>query len=82
MNPDLINCPITLCELKEPDCNTTLESPANITIEETFPFAISGALGIDVGYNYSVCIQCTVNDTITNFGNYSIRQIRDCDTHI
>lgn len=65
----------------KPDCKEKLET-INITMSETFPFTIKGFLNLDEGYNYSVCIECSVNDTKTTFGNYSIRQTRNCDTHL
>ena len=48
----------------------------------SFPYEIKGKLNVEEGYNYSVCIECEVNKTKTQFGNYSIRQIMNCANHI
>ena len=80
-NPDLINCPIESCQLKDQDCEEDIEQ-TNLTMSDDFPYEIKGKQNIDEGWNITVCLECVVNNTKTIFANYSIRQIRDCETHI
>jgi hypothetical protein len=71
-NADEWNCPVNNCTLFEKDCEEKLISE-HISMSASFPYTISGKLGVAEGYNHSVCIKCNVNQTISTIANYEIR---------
>ena len=59
----MIDCHLTLCELKDIDCVTPLAPPSNFVIGPSPLFLITASEIIPEGYAETFCYSCTITPT-------------------
>ena len=57
-NSDEVNCPVTMCALKQQGCQASYED-GRVTVGSTSPFVIQTVRNIKSGFEDRVCVECT-----------------------
>ena len=57
-NSDVVNCPVTMCSLRQQGCEASYED-GRVTIGSTSPFVIQTVRNVKSGFEDEVCVECT-----------------------
>ena len=70
-------CPLETCQLLQKGCLLPYES-TNLSMNAVSPFELTAMLNNSIGYNETVCVECSFGGVTHQTDNYTVVQRYDC----